>query len=155
VAPLDGPVGFHLRLGTGQSLTVRSAQPGGCPGFDALVALGPDRYLRLSVFARSCAASGNARPGNGRHGGYRSVADIPADRLAASVTVHTVLGDAVAFTQPYYECTNSCHTYTEPVAMITLDHPYDPAHPAPMVYSEKGTIGLDQMESVLRDQLLP
>jgi hypothetical protein len=155
LAPVDGPVGYHLQLGTGQSVTFRSAQPGGCPGSDALVTLGPDRYLRLSAYATSCDASGNANPGNGRHGVYRSPADIPADRLAGSVKVPTVLGDAVVFTQPYYECTNSCRNYTEPVALITLDHPRDPAYPGLMVYSEKGTIGLGQLRSVLRDQLLP
>jgi hypothetical protein len=152
VAPVNG---LHLQLGTGQSVTLRSPQAGGCPGYDASVTLGQNRYLRLSAFAASCDASGNSNPGNGRHGVYRSVADVPADRLATSVKVHTALGDAVVFTQPYYECTNSCHNYTEPVAVIALDHPPDPAYPALMVYSERGTIGLDQLETVLRDQLLP
>jgi hypothetical protein len=154
-APVDGVVGFHIQTGTGQSFTLRSPQAGSCPGFDALLTLGHDRYLRLSAYAASCDATGNTAPGNGRHGGYRSVADIPADRLASSIKVHTAIGDAVAFTQRYYECTNSCHNYTEPVAVITLDHPQDPGFPALMVYSERGTISLDQLEAVLRDQLLP
>jgi hypothetical protein len=155
VAPVDGPVGFHLQLDAGQSLTLRSAQPGGCPGFDALMTVGPDHYVRMSAYAVSCDASGNTGPGNGRHGVYRSARDIPADRLAASVKVHTALGDAILFAQPYYECTNSCHNYTEPVAVIALDHPRDPAVPALMVYSERGTVRLDQLETVLREQVLP
>ncbi len=153
--PVDGPAVFHLKLGAGQSLTLRSPQPGGCPGFDAVATLGQERYLRLSAYAGSCDASGNTGPGNGRHGVYRSTADVPADRLASSVKVHTALGDAVVFTQPYYECTNSCRNYTEPVAVIMLDHPHDPTVPALMVYSERGTVGLDQLEAVLRDQLIP
>jgi hypothetical protein len=152
-SPTLGPVRLHVRLGTGQSFTVRPAQADGCPGFDALVTLGQDRQVRLSAYAEGCDTTGNARPGNGRHGAYRSAADVPADRLASSVKVHTALGDAVVFTQPYYECTNSCHDYTEPVAVITLDHPDDPRYPTLVACSEKGTIGLDQLETVLRDQL--
>ncbi len=155
LAPADGPVGLHVQLGAGQSLTVRPPQPDGCPGYDALVTLGENRYLRLSAYAASCAGTDNAHPGNGRHGGYRSAADIPADRLSSSVKLHTALGDAVVFTQPYYECTNSCHNYTEPVAVITLDHPHDPRYPTLMAFSEKGSIGLDQLNAVLRDQLQP
>jgi hypothetical protein len=153
VAPVDGPVRFQLRLGAGQSLALRSPRPDGCPGFDALVTLGPDRRVRLSSYTEGCDTRGNGRPGNGQHGVYRSTVDVPADRLASAVRMHTVLGDAVLFTQPYYECTNSCHNYTEPVAVITLDQPRDPKYPTLMAYSERGTIGLDQLETVLRDQL--
>jgi hypothetical protein len=153
LAPVDGPVRFDVQLGAGQSLMVTTPQPDGCPGYTALVTLGKDHYVRLSAYATSCAATDNARPGNGRHGVYRSAADVPADRLASSVRVHTALGDAVVFTQPYYECTNSCRDYTEPVAVIVLDHPRDPGYPALVVCSEKGTIGLDQLQTVLRDQL--
>jgi hypothetical protein len=111
--------------------------------------------MRLTAYAAGCDVGGNARPGNGRHGVYRSTADVPADRLASSVKVHTSLGDAVIFTQPYYECTNSCRNYTEPVAVVTLEHPADPRYPTLMACSEKGTIGPDQLETVLRDQLHP
>ncbi len=153
IAPVDVPVSLHVQLGAGQTLTTRPSQPDGCPGFDALVRLAPDRFVRLSAFAAGCTVADNGRPGNGRHGVYRTTADVPADRLAAASTVHTALGDAVVFIQPYYECTNSCRFYTEPVAVITLDHPRDPAYPALMAYSEKGTVGFDDLKAVVRDQL--
>jgi hypothetical protein len=153
--PVDRPVGFHLQLGSGQSVTPRSPQSNGCPGLDDLVTLGQNRYLRLSAYATSCDASANGKPGNGRHGVYRIPADIPADRLATATKVHTALGDATVFTQRYYECTNSCKNYTDTVAVIVLDHPRDAAYPGLMVFSEKGTVPLDQLETVLRDQLLP
>jgi hypothetical protein len=152
-APVDRPIGFHLQLGAGQSLKVEPPQDDGCPGVEAFATLGPDRYLRLAAYAAGCDATSNSRPGNGRHGVYRTTSDIPTDRLASATKVHTAIGDGVVFTQPYYECTNSCHDYTEPVALITLDHPVDPRYPGLMVYSEKGTIGLDQLAAVLRDQL--
>lgn len=99
-------------------------------------------------------AGDNARPGNGRHGVYRTTADIPAERRSGAVTVHTALGQATAFNQPYYECTNSCKNYSEPVAVIALEHPGDPAFQTLTAYSEKGTIGLDRLTALLRDQLL-
>jgi hypothetical protein len=70
------------------------------------------------------------------------------------VTVPTALGDAVVFNQPYYECTNSCHNYTEPVAVITLRQPQTADFRTLTVYSAKGTIGLDRLTAFLRDQLL-
>lgn len=109
--------------------------------------------VRLAAYATVCAAD-NAQIGNGRHGVYRTTADIPADRRTAAVTVPTALGEATAFTQAYYECTNSCKNFVEPVAVITLGHPADPAYQTLTAYSEKGTIGWDQLTALLRDQLI-
>jgi hypothetical protein len=152
LAAVDGPVPFHLQLGAGQVLTVRPAPSGGCPGFDGQVQLGRAGYLQLSAYATGCAATDNGRPGNGRHGVYRSTADVPADRLASATRTHTALGDATVFTQPYYECTNSCHTYTEAVAVILLDHPADPAYPALTVYAVRGAIPVEELKTVLANQ---
>src|SRR5690242_14079910 len=153
VAPVGGPVAFHVQLGAGQRLTMHSPQPGNCPGLDALIDLGPDGAVELTAYAGSC-ASNNARPGNGRHGIYRTTADIPVELRAGAISVHTALGEATAFNQSYYECTNSCKTYTEPVAVITLAHPDDPAFQALSAVSVKGAIGLDRLTAILRDQLL-
>ena len=154
VAPVDGPVAFHLQLGAGQRLIVRSPQPDNCPGLDALMDLGSDGTVQLAAYATSCAAGDNARPGNGRHGVYRTTADIPAERRSGAITVHTALGEATAFNQPYYECTNSCKNYTEPIAVVTLAHPGDPAFQTLTAYSAKGSIGLDRLTVLLRDQVL-
>jgi len=156
VAPVAGPVAFHVQLGAGQTMTIRSPKPGGCPGFDAMINLGSDRNVELMAFGTSCvaAAGDNAQPGNGRHGVYRTTMDIPADRLSAAVAVHTVLGEATVFNQPYYECTNSCKNYTEPVAIVMLAHPSDPEYQTLMAVAVKGSIGLDQLSAFLRDQVL-
>jgi hypothetical protein len=154
VASVSEPVAFHVQLGAGQTLTMRSSQLANCPGLDALIDLGPDGGAELVAYATSCAPGDNARPGNGRHGVYRTTADIPADRRSGAVTVHTALGEATAFDQQYYECTNSCKTYTEPVAVITLTHPTNPAFQTLTAFSAKGSIGLDRLSALLRDQLL-
>ena len=153
-APVRGPVAFRVQLGAGQRLTTRSPEPDNCPGLDALIDLGPDGTVRVAAYATGCAVGDNARPGNGRHGVYRTTADIPADRRSGAITVHTALGEATVFNQPYYECTNSCTNYTEPVAVITLVHSGDPAFHTLTAYSEKGSIGLDRLITLLRDQLL-
>jgi len=154
VAPVAGPVTFHVRLGAGERLTARSPQTDDCPGLDALIDLGPAGTVSLAAYAASCTTRDNAQPGNGRHGVYRTTADIPAERRTGARTVHTALGEATVFNQTYYECTNSCKKYTEPVAVITLEHPSDPAFQALTVYSPKGAIGLERLTDILRDQLL-
>ncbi|MET7396567.1 hypothetical protein ABZS66_24105 [Dactylosporangium sp. NPDC005572] len=151
---MSSPVAFNLKLGAGQRLTMRSEAPGACPGLDAWVDLGGRRSVRLAAYATTCSTDGNGRIGNGRHGVYRSAADVPADRRATAITVQTALGAGIVFSQQYYECTNSCSNYTEPVAVIALDHPADPAFPTLIVISEKGTIDLDHMTALLREQLL-
>jgi hypothetical protein len=155
VAPVSGPVAFHVQLGAGQSLTTRSPQANDCPGFSADVSLGGDARVTLAAFATRCPiGTGNSNLGNGRHGVYRTSADIPAGSSAGARTVHTALGDATVFTQPYYECTNSCKNYTEPVAVLTLTQPQDSTVQALTVYSAKGTIDLDKLVAFLTDQLL-
>ncbi|WP_238011825.1 hypothetical protein KZZ52_13380 [Dactylosporangium sp. AC04546] len=153
IAPVGEPVAFHLRLDTGQRLIMRSAGSGACPGLDARVDLGARRAVRLAAYATTCSTDDNGRIGNGSHGVYRTATDVPADRRATATTVQTALGAGIAFSQQYYECTNSCSHYTEPVAVITLDHPADPAFPTLTIISEKRTIDLDQMTAVLREQL--
>jgi hypothetical protein len=154
VASVGEPVAFHIQLGAGQTLTMRSPHPSNCPGLDAVIDLGPDGTAELVAYATSCTVYDNAHPGNGRHGTYRTIADIPAERRSGAVTVHTALGEAIAFDQSYYECTNSCKTYREPVAVITLAHPRDQAYQALTAFSVKGSIGLDRLTALLRDQLL-
>jgi hypothetical protein len=59
--------------------------------------LSPTGTIWLAAYATSCAAGDNAGPGNGRHGVYRTDADVPADRRSGAITVHTALGEATAF----------------------------------------------------------
>lgn len=153
VAPVGGPVPFRVRLAAGQRLIQRSSAPGGCPGLDTVVTLGSGR-VRFIAYATSCPADDRQDLINGRHGTYRTLADVPAERRAGAITVQTALGEATAFVQPYSEYTNSANHYTEPVAVITLATPVDPAYQTLIAVSEKGTLPLDQLTAVLREQLL-
>ena len=154
VAPVGGPVTLHVQLLAGQTLTMGSPADDKCPGLDARIDLGSRRAVRLVAYATSCKAGDNVRPGNGRHGVFRTTADIPAERRADAIGLDLPLGSASAFSQPYYECTNSCKNFTEPVVVITLANPSDPEFPTLTVYSDKGTVGLDPLCTLVRDQLL-
>jgi hypothetical protein len=151
VASVGPPVAFHVRLDADQTLSLRTP-PADCPGLDGGVRLGPGRHLSFFAYSTSCDPD-TSRPGNGHHGVYRTAADIPADRRAGAVTFPTALGEATAFLQPYYECTNSCRDYTEPVAVITLDHPSDPAYPALVVCGDKGSVDLGQLTTLLKARI--
>jgi hypothetical protein len=153
VAPVGGPVAFHVRLGAGQRLIPQQTSAQGCPGLDTRVYLGNGRGYRLTAAAAGCPTEPTARLINGHHGGYRTLADVPADRRAGAVTVATPLGEATVFTQPYSEYTNSANHYTEPVAVITLARPADPSYTTLVAISEKGTLTQEQLVTALREQL--
>jgi hypothetical protein len=154
VAPVAGPIAFHVRLGAGQHLTTWNPKPYKCPEQVADVDLNSHHYVTLLAFATSCGSEGNTNPGNGRHGVYRTNEDIPAERRSSAQTVHTALGDALVFTQPYFECTNACYFYTEPVAVITLAQPQEKAVQSLMVVSPKGSMDQDALAAFVREQLL-
>lgn len=151
VAVVARPVAFHVQLEAGQTLSLRTPAAS-CPGLDGMVLLSPGKHLSFFAYSTSCDPD-TSRPGNGRHGVYRTTADIPADRRAGAVTFPTALGPATAFLQLYYECTNSCHDYTEPVAVITLDHPSDPAYPALVVSADQGSLDLNELTNLLKTRL--
>jgi hypothetical protein len=153
VAPAGGPVPFRVRLDAGQRILPRAPRPDGCPGVDTVVSLGSARTVRFIAYATTCPAGGRQLI-NGHHGVYRTSADIPADRLAGAGAVPTALGEATVFIQAYSEYTNSANRYTEPVAVITLAHPADPAYRALTVVAEKGTLSRDELGAVLRERLL-
>ena len=151
VAPVSGPVAFHVKLRAGQTLTMRSPAPDRCPGLDALLDLGGGRTVRLVAYATTCTVEDNERPGNGRHGVFRTAADIPPDRRADAIRLDAPLGYTNVFSQKYYECTNSCKNYTEPVAVIELADPTDPAFPTLTAYSEKGSAGPNDLITLVGD----
>ncbi|MGI5184223.1 hypothetical protein ACQEVZ_49000 [Dactylosporangium sp. CA-152071] len=154
LAAVGGPVPFSVKLGAGQRLIPLSPGPQGCPGVDTRVHLGDGRLVRFTAYATGCPLPDDPRRINGRHGVYRSTADIPADLRAGATSIQTPLGEATAFTQDYSEYTNSANHYTEPVAVITLARPADPAYQTLTVIAEKGTLPMDELATVLREQLL-
>ncbi|MDG6109916.1 hypothetical protein Daura_19110 [Dactylosporangium aurantiacum] len=154
VAPIAAPVPFRLQLGAGHRLVTRSPAPSGCPGLDTVAVLGSGGAVRFLAYATTCATDGNDRLINGRHGVYRTAEDVPRERRAGAATVQTALGEAIVFMQPYSEYTNSSNHYTEPVSVITLRQPADPAYRTVVVLSEKGTLSLEQLTTLVREQLL-
>ncbi|WP_189132247.1 hypothetical protein [Wenjunlia tyrosinilytica] len=114
---------------------------------------GKDRIASFQVFAKSCEPTrDNDKPGNGYHGVYRSPEDIPADLRGSAERVPTAIGSALVFDQRYYECTNSCRTWTEPVAVIDLTHPADASHPALVVISPQGRLGHAELAALIKDR---
>ncbi|MFF5229802.1 hypothetical protein [Dactylosporangium sp. NPDC000521] len=153
-APVEGPVPFSVKLGAGQRLIPLSPGAQGCPGVDTRMYLGGSRLVRFTAYATSCPLPSDTRRINGRHGVYRSTADIPADLRAGATSIQTPLGEATAFTQDYSEYTNSSNHYREPVVVITLARPADPSYQTLTVIAEKGTLPMDELATVLREQLL-
>lgn len=95
--------------------------------------------LVAEVVARDCAVQRKAQIGNGHHGDYRTLDDVPSPKDVEQVSTDG-LGDAAIFTQRYFECTNFCSDWDEPVAIITLDTPRDGNYPTVVVRSEKGEL---------------
>ncbi|MDI2124860.1 hypothetical protein [Yinghuangia seranimata] len=124
-----------------------------CPPPPIRVDLDAKRSVTFMAWPTSCAPS-TQKPGNGNHGVYRTAADVPAD-AANRTTVATPLGEATVFEQQYYECTNSCHTWTEPVAVVTLATPPDATHTALVALSAKGTVTAKDLAEFLRTHLHP
>lgn len=89
---------------------------------------------KLSIYAvpRDCTIE-QEQILNGRHGWY-STLDQVDDPLEAT-TVETRLGQAQVFGQKYTECTNSCSSSTDQIALIRLDRPADPEFPVLVVMS--------------------
>ena len=73
----------------------------------------------------------NNQIGNGRHGTYRTLADVA--HPTGTTKQQTKLGPAEVFTQEYYECTNSCKRWNEPLAIVTLSQPAKPEYPTLVV----------------------
>ena len=68
------------------------------------------RHRRLfEALARDCSVREEGGIGNGNHGRFRTLDDVPQPEHVEHVDTDGV-GDAVVFTQQYYECTNSCST---------------------------------------------
>ena len=91
--------------------------------------------------------------GNGFHGLYRTLADVPDPKDVEKRD--TDLGSAEVFTQEYYECTNSCEKWDEPVAIVTLDDPVDPYYPTLVVRVERNDISRSDFETIIDSLAVP
>ncbi len=109
--------------------------------------------LRAYAAARTCDIPARGRTGNGHHGLYRTIADVAAPKTVQRV--ETWLGPADVFSQDYYECTNACRNYTEPVAIVMLQQPVNPDFPTLVLISTKGELARPDFTRLVRDLAEP
>ena len=98
-------------------------------------------------------AEQNTQIGNGFHGVYRTIDDVPDPQ--DQETVPTDLGEATVFTQEYFECTNECERWDEPVAIVTVDSPVDAGYPTLVVRGEKDTVPRAEFEEIVATLAAP
>ncbi len=105
--------------------------------------------LRIEAVPTTCeeATANDAQIGNGYHGVFRTLADVPEPRGVEEVA--TGLGPASVFTQEYYECTNECDEWDEPVAIVTLDEPVDPGYPTLVVRAYHDDLSRSRLEDMV------
>jgi hypothetical protein len=144
---------FNLDVPEDWAITdVRDA--GTCGSVSYRIDARSEARLVVEAVPTQCAeAQENTEIGNGRHGVYRTVADVPEPREEKSVD--TGLGTATLFTQTYFECTNSCDNGNEPVAIVTLDAPVDAGYPTLVVRGEKETVSRADLEEIVASLTTP
>lgn len=162
VRRVDVPqMSFGVRLAAGQSVREpgegETPAPSSCPPAWAVLENADVRLAQFQVFGRACEPvnGNNTSLGNGRHGVYRSADDIPAKERKDAEEVETPLGPALVFSHRYYECTQSCEDWTEPVAVIALEKPADPDFPTLVVMSQKGGLDQDALTDLIEHRLEP
>lgn len=125
-----------------------------CGSVSYVVAEEGRRRLVVEAVPSACAEAGrDEQIGNGFHGTYRTVEDIPDPQEPA--TVPTALGEATVVTQEYFECTNSCERWDEPIAVVTVREPVDAAYPTLVVRGEKDSVTRAELEEVVATLAAP
>ncbi len=114
---------------------------------------GRTRLVVEAVPTQCAEAAENTQIGNGMHGVYRTIDDVPEPRDQKAVD--TALGEATVFSQEYFECTNSCEDWNEPVAIITLAVPVDAGYPTLVVRGEKASVSRAELEEVVASLAAP
>jgi hypothetical protein len=144
--PYDLGAGFAADLPEGWEVTTFTAGEGqvgpeACSARQATVSSGDDvGDVRVELWLPSagCAGGEAEQIGNGFHGRYVGVDDAPEP---SGVEEHDVpLGPLTTFTQPYFECTNECHDYTDTVGLVALEAPPEPDYPTLMLLSPQGEV---------------
>jgi hypothetical protein len=98
------------------------------------------RDLRIEAVPTDCALAGSIESGDGEHGRYRTIADVPEPIDVEEVD--TALGPAVLFTQRYDDV-------EEAVAIVTLDEPVDPDYPTLAIRSDGGDFDREELRAML------
>lgn len=141
----DETLAVELRVPDRLAITRVSADTSGdgC----SLVRYSFGQSLAIESYSTACELAESDRILNGHHGEYRTIDDVEDPRDIEEVA--TDLGPATLFVQEYTECTNYCRDFEEPVAIIELDEPVDPAYPSIVLQAYKGDISRDGLREVL------
>ena len=125
-----------------------------CGSVSYVVAEDGERRLVVEAVPTSCPDAGqDSQIGNGFHGVYRTLDDVPDPQDPEDVTTGT--GQATVFTQEYFECTNSCDRWDEPVAIVTLDQPVDAGYPTLVLRGEKDSVSRAELEEIVASLAAP
>lgn len=123
--------------------------PGGeCAGPVASLDTGGGR-LSLELNPRDCDRDDDPNErqiGNGNHGLYVTMDDVPEPRDVADHEV--TAGSLVTFVQDYFECTNECTDYEDNIGLLELAAPPDPERPTVVLLDAKGEFSTDALVAV-------
>lgn len=153
----DGRAAVELTVPSGvaiESVVTKTAYET-CP-MVAYYLSGPRRMaVQLELPAADCRIEDdlNENITNGRHGVYRTIGDVAAAQDVSRFD--TELGAATVFTQKYVECTNSCTSYQEPVAIIELAEPASSDYPTLVLRGFRDELTREQLEVLVRTAELP
>jgi hypothetical protein len=105
--------------------------------------------LEIELVPADCRlpAGANQQIGNGNHGTYRRLDDVPNPIDVQHLS--TKVGPAVIFTQKYFEATNSVARWQEPVAIVNLDHPADPHYPTLVLRGYRDEVSRSQLRDMV------
>jgi len=117
-------------------VTPSESSPPGCSSRRASLGVGEPR-IDLELNTASCAgATGNGQVGDGDHGTYVTLGDVPEPSEVQQQEVPA--GSLTTLRQPYFECVDGCKDFTDTVGLLTLDAPPDPERPTLVILSPKG-----------------
>ncbi len=91
--------------------------------------------------------------GNGRRPLFHSTADLTKDQLSQAHRFSIGSGTVVTFEQPYFECTQSCKHWSEPVALVMPDTPADRAYPTLVIRSDRAALDRADLEDLVKHRL--
>lgn len=120
---------------------------GECAGPEARLDTGAG-LLSLELNPQDCdrGDTGSTDIGNGDHGTYVALDDVPEPQ---DVEEHDVgAGSLTTFVQAYYECTNECNDYDDNVGLLELEGPPDPNRPTVVLLDAKGELPMEGLVAV-------
>lgn len=118
-----------------------------CPPLEGSLDTG-DGYIVLEMHPANCDVehSRGDQIGNGRHGEYVELEDVPDPLRVEEQDVPA--GHLTTFSQIYFEATNSYNEYEDNVGLLELTTPSDPERPTLMLLDSKGELPMDGLVAV-------